>query len=121
MTRNPPTQGISNGFGLLIPDNELDVRRVAIDPRAGLPVVATSCCGDGQIGQRGPVWGNPDIRVVGQVAESGAPTNPDWYHSPKAHPRITVEVSTAIFPVEADLTGGSGNRHDHRAPIAHRQ
>ena len=32
------------------------------------------------------------------ATKGGAPTNPDWYHNLKAHPRITVEVGTATFP-----------------------
>jgi deazaflavin-dependent oxidoreductase (nitroreductase family) len=36
----------------------------------------------------------------------GAPNNPAWYHNLKAHPRITVEVGTETFPVEAtEVTG----------------
>ena len=44
--------------------------------------------------------------MVIAATKSGAPTNPDWYHNLKAHPRITVEVGTATFPVEAaEVTG----------------
>jgi deazaflavin-dependent oxidoreductase (nitroreductase family) len=40
------------------------------------------------------------------ATKGGSPTNPDWYHNLKAHPRITVEVGAATFPVEAtELTG----------------
>ena len=40
------------------------------------------------------------------ATKGGSPTNPDWYHNLKAHPRITVEVGTATFPVEArEVTG----------------
>ena len=40
------------------------------------------------------------------ATKGGSPTNPDWYHNLKAHPRITVEVGTATFPVEArEATG----------------
>jgi deazaflavin-dependent oxidoreductase (nitroreductase family) len=45
------------------------------------------------------------------ATKSGAPTNPDWYHNLKAHPRITVEVGTATFPVEAtEVTGEERNQ-----------
>ena len=40
------------------------------------------------------------------ATKGGAPTNPDWYHNLKAHPRITVEVGTATFPVEATEATG---------------
>ena len=40
------------------------------------------------------------------ATKGGSPTNPDWYHNLKAHPRITVEVGTETFPVEAtEVTG----------------
>jgi deazaflavin-dependent oxidoreductase (nitroreductase family) len=44
--------------------------------------------------------------IVITATKSGAPTNPDWYYNLKEHPRITVEVGTATFPVEAtEVTG----------------
>jgi deazaflavin-dependent oxidoreductase (nitroreductase family) len=44
--------------------------------------------------------------MVITATKSGAPTNPDWYYNLKEHPRITVEVGTATFPVEAtEVTG----------------
>jgi deazaflavin-dependent oxidoreductase (nitroreductase family) len=40
------------------------------------------------------------------ATKGGSPTNPDWYHNLKAHPKITVEVGTETFPVEAtEVTG----------------
>ena len=40
------------------------------------------------------------------ATKGGSPTNPDWYHNLKAHPRITVEVGSGTFPVEArEVTG----------------
>ena len=48
-----------------------------------------------------------DAMVIA-ATKGGAPTNPDWYHNLKAHPRITVEVGTATFRVEAtEVTGNS--------------
>ncbi|HEV7148999.1 MAG TPA: nitroreductase family deazaflavin-dependent oxidoreductase [Pedococcus sp.] len=35
------------------------------------------------------------------ASKGGAPTNPDWYHNLKAHPRFEVEVGTETFMVEA--------------------
>jgi deazaflavin-dependent oxidoreductase (nitroreductase family) len=41
-----------------------------------------------------------DGRYVIVASKAGAPTNPDWYHNLKAHPRTSVEVGTETFPVE---------------------
>jgi deazaflavin-dependent oxidoreductase (nitroreductase family) len=38
--------------------------------------------------------------MVIAATKGGAPTNPDWYHNLRAHPRITVEVGTDTFPVD---------------------
>ena len=35
------------------------------------------------------------------ASKGGSPTNPDWYHNLKAHPRFEVEVGTETFTVEA--------------------
>ncbi len=37
--------------------------------------------------------------MVIAATKGGAPTNPDWYHNLKAHPRVDVEVGTETFPV----------------------
>ena len=41
-------------------------------------------------------------RMLIIASKAGAPTNPDWYHNLKAHPRIDVEVGTETFPVTAE-------------------
>ncbi len=47
-----------------------------------------------------------DGRYVIIASKAGAPTNPDWYHNLKAHPKVDVEVGTETFPVEVvELTG----------------
>jgi len=38
-------------------------------------------------------------RLLIVASKAGAPTNPDWYHNLKAHPRVDVEVGTETFPV----------------------
>jgi deazaflavin-dependent oxidoreductase (nitroreductase family) len=44
--------------------------------------------------------------MVIAATKGGYPTNPDWYHNLKAHPRVQVEVGTETFPVEAtEVTG----------------
>jgi deazaflavin-dependent oxidoreductase (nitroreductase family) len=44
------------------------------------------------------------------ATKGGAPKNPDWYYNLKQHPRITVEVGTTTFPVDAtELTGEERN------------
>jgi len=35
------------------------------------------------------------------ASKGGAPHNPDWYYNILAHPRLTVEVGTETFDVEA--------------------
>jgi deazaflavin-dependent oxidoreductase (nitroreductase family) len=35
------------------------------------------------------------------ASKGGAPTNPDWYHNIRAHPRFDVEVGTQTLTVEA--------------------
>ena len=39
-------------------------------------------------------------RYVIIASKAGAPTNPDWYHNLKAHPKVDVEVGTETFPVQ---------------------
>ena len=41
------------------------------------------------------------------IAATKAPTNPAWYYNLKAHPRITVDVGIATFPVEASEVSGA--------------
>ena len=41
-------------------------------------------------------------RILIVASKAGAPTNPDWYHNLKAHPRIEVEVGSERFPVTAE-------------------
>ena len=38
-------------------------------------------------------------RLLIVASKAGAPTNPDWYHNLRAHPRVDVEVGTETFPV----------------------
>lgn len=45
--------------------------------------------------------------MVIAATKGGATTNPDWYHNLRAHPRITVEVGTSSFLVDAVETAGS--------------
>ena len=43
-------------------------------------------------------------RYVVIASKGGAPTNPGWYYNILAHPRLTVEVGTKTFDVEAKVT-----------------
>ncbi len=52
--------------------------------------------------------GGADMVIA--ATKGGAPTNPDWFHNLKEHPRINVEVGTETFPVEA--TGVKGEERD---------
>ena len=40
-------------------------------------------------------------RYVVFASKAGAPTNPDWYHNLKAHPRVSIEVGTETVEVVA--------------------
>jgi len=40
-------------------------------------------------------------RLVVIASKGGAPTHPDWYYNILAHPRLTVEVGTDTFQVQA--------------------
>jgi deazaflavin-dependent oxidoreductase (nitroreductase family) len=41
-------------------------------------------------------------RYVVFASKAGAPTNPDWYHNLKAHPRTSIEVGLETIEVVAD-------------------
>ena len=47
-----------------------------------------------------------DGRYVVFASKGGAPTNPDWYHNLKAHPKVTIEVGTDTFDVVASEATG---------------
>ena len=49
--------------------------------------------------------GNGRFAIV--AANGGSPAHPDWYYNLKAHPRITVEVSTQAFTVLAEELDGT--------------
>jgi deazaflavin-dependent oxidoreductase (nitroreductase family) len=50
-------------------------------------------------------------RYVVFASKAGAPTNPDWYHNLKAHPKVSIEVATdTIDVVAAEATGGERDR-----------
>ena len=42
-------------------------------------------------------------RYVVIASKGGAPTNPGWYYNILAHPRLTVEVGTETFQVDAKV------------------
>ena len=48
-----------------------------------------------------------DGRYVIIASKAGAPTNPDWYHNLRAHPRVDVEVGTETFPVQVTEAEGA--------------
>lgn len=48
-----------------------------------------------------------DGRTVIIASKAGAPSNPDWYHNLKAHPRVQVEVGTETFPVDVAEARGA--------------
>ncbi len=45
------------------------------------------------------------------ASKGGAPTNPDWYHNLRAHPKVTIEVGTdTLSAVAAEATGEERER-----------
>jgi deazaflavin-dependent oxidoreductase (nitroreductase family) len=42
-------------------------------------------------------------KLVVIASKGGAPTNPDWYYNLVANPRVTVEVGTEQFDVQASV------------------
>ncbi|MGA2530377.1 MAG: nitroreductase family deazaflavin-dependent oxidoreductase [Acidimicrobiales bacterium] len=51
-----------------------------------------------------PIMYLPDgDRMAVFASKAGAPTNPDWYHNLRANPRVTVEVGTESFEVDAEV------------------
>ena len=50
-------------------------------------------------------------RYVIFASKAGAPTNPDWYHNLKAHPKVTIEVGPdTINAVASEATGEERER-----------
>ena len=47
-----------------------------------------------------------DNKMIIAASKAGAPTNPDWYHNLKAHPKVDVEVGTETFPVTVTELAG---------------
>jgi deazaflavin-dependent oxidoreductase (nitroreductase family) len=45
-------------------------------------------------------------RLVIFASKAGAPTNPDWYHNLRAHPRVTVERGDETFAADAIVVEG---------------
>lgn len=60
-------------------------------------------------------------RYIIFASKAGADTNPDWYHNVVAHPRVTIEVGTDEFGVDATVVNGTErdelyDRHSARFP-----
>ncbi|MHB8463437.1 MAG: nitroreductase family deazaflavin-dependent oxidoreductase [Acidimicrobiales bacterium] len=45
-------------------------------------------------------------RYVVFASKAGAPSNPDWFHNLRAHPKATVEIGTATVHVVARIAEG---------------
>jgi deazaflavin-dependent oxidoreductase (nitroreductase family) len=56
-----------------------------------------------------------DGRYIVFASKAGAPTNPDWYHNLKAHPRASIEVGTATIDVVASEATGEERDRLYRA------
>ncbi|SDO37852.1 deazaflavin-dependent oxidoreductase, nitroreductase family [Nakamurella panacisegetis] len=56
-----------------------------------------------------------DGRYLVFASKAGAPTNPDWYHNLKAHPRAIIEVGHHTLQVDAvELEGEERTRMYNR-------
>ena len=74
----------------------------------GAPLLLLTTTG-AKTGQRrtSPVMYLPDgDRLVIFASTGGAPTNPDWDHNLRAHPRASVEVGGETYDVDATFTSG---------------
>ena len=49
-------------------------------------------------------------RYIIFASKAGADTNPDWYHNLVANPRVTIEVGTDEFAVDATVVDGTERR-----------
>jgi deazaflavin-dependent oxidoreductase (nitroreductase family) len=58
-------------------------------------------------------------RYVVFASKGGAPTNPDWYHNLKAHPRTTIEFGTETIPVQANEATGDERERLFRTQAEH--
>jgi len=56
-------------------------------------------------------------RYVIFASKAGAPTNPDWYHNLKAHPKVTIEVGTETVDVLASEAAGEERERLMRAQV----
>jgi deazaflavin-dependent oxidoreductase (nitroreductase family) len=77
---------------------------------APLLVLTTTGAKSGQPRTNPLVYLPDGDRMVIFASKAGAPTNPDWYHNLKAHPRVTVEVGDETF--DADATVAQGEERD---------
>jgi deazaflavin-dependent oxidoreductase (nitroreductase family) len=77
---------------------------------APLLVLTTTGAKSGQPRTNPLVYLPDGDRMVIFASKAGAPTNPDWYHNLKAHPRVTVEVGDETF--DADATVAEGEERD---------
>jgi deazaflavin-dependent oxidoreductase (nitroreductase family) len=78
-------------------------------PFAGAPLLLLTTTGARTGKQRvNPVMYLEDgPRLYIFASKSGAPTNPDWYHNLRAHPRATAEVGEERFEVTATVVTGA--------------
>jgi len=58
--------------------------------------------------------------LVIAATKGGAPTNPDWYHNLKAHPRIRVELGSETFTIDSQEATGEDRDQLWRRLVAMR-
>ena len=80
---------------------------------AGLPVVILTTTGakSGQPREVPLVYDRDGDRLVVIGSKGGAPTDPDWCHNLRAHPRVTVDLASETFRGRAvEVTGKERER-----------
>jgi deazaflavin-dependent oxidoreductase (nitroreductase family) len=55
------------------------------------------------------------VFIVG--SEAGAPSDPDWFHNPRASPSVTVELGSDVFEATVVITAGAERDRLYRIVI----
>jgi deazaflavin-dependent oxidoreductase (nitroreductase family) len=82
---------------------------VTSGPMAGRPLLILTTTGARTGAQRQAVvtYTRDGDRYVVAASKSGAPTNPNWYHTLRANPEVTVDVDRETFKARATVTSGA--------------
>jgi len=83
--------------------------RVASGPYAGrrILILTTTGAKSGKPREVPVTYSRDGERYVIAATQSGAPTNPSWYHNLVAHPDVIVEADGERFAARARITSGA--------------